>query len=976
MSQTPIFRWRTRLRFVAFLALSAMSFVAQAQFPSRLNITLVGSHEPPQASSGFGDVWGEGNLACLGVWTAYSTFGFGIYNIANPASPQLLTVYNYSATAANRFEQGVIRSNILYVGSWGGSGNGSGLHIFSITNPSAPVLLSRITASAVGTVVNGFNDVHTLFLERNFLYEAAHNVGIISVKVFDVSNPAAPLYVRDIVTTNTTKVHQMTVRNKGNQVILYTSGWGGNDNGAPNSPGQTDIWDVTQIGSQPAQWLGRIYAGYNSHSSWPTDDGNTLIVCREMPGGDVKLYDITNPGSIMSNTPPLVTITPASMGLENDIPHNPVVVSNLLFLSWYQNGLQVFDITDRTKPVRVGFYDTYPGARSSSYQGNWGIYPWLGLNKVLLSDIQGGLFIVDASATAVPTNNYPPLMVQSPASLTTTQGMNATFMPTITGSLLQYRWTFNGATLAGTTSNSLTLTNVQSSSAGNYSVIASNASGIATSAVAVLSVVVPSGAPGISSQPQNISVYPDTEASFSVGVTGAAPLSYQWRFNGGDIAGATSSSFTLPAVEAEMVGYYSVVVSNAFGTATSSNAALILLDSPYISGVAAAPGSHSALVSWNTTVPSDSQVQFDPATVVIQNPSSQAAAAQGSFSSSSYIDPALTTNHVILLTGLAPDSRYSFQVLSTADTNTYVSGVYQLTTAGTNILDNPTATFTGSWTPGTSSVDKYQTNYAFASTVSGSATATATWRPNINTPGKYDVYVWYPQGSNRATNAPYLVSYNGGSTNVLVNQQTGGGAWRLIAAGIEFAKGTIGFVRLSNNAGPSVVIADAVRFVYVESQDFPTGQTVPTWWQKFFFDTAIDPTSDPDGDGYTTAQEYVMGTFPADPSSHLQLAADVGSAPGISFWPLLGDRNYQLLSRADIGGATWQPVPAGSITPTPDGHGVLILSVTNAPQNFYRLKVQMTTNSSFSGGLAVPAGRSFSPFASEAFCGPNRAYVR
>jgi hypothetical protein len=91
---------------------------------------------------------------------------------------------------------------------------------------------------------------------------------------------------------------------------------------------------------------------------------------------------------------------------------------------------------------------------------------------------------------------------------------------------------------------------------------------------------------------------------------------------------------------------------------------------------------------------------------------------------------------------------------------------------------------------------------------------------------------------------------------------------------------------------------------------------------------------------------------------------------------LLGDRSYELLSRADIGGSTWQPVSAGSIIPTPDGHGVFILSATNAPQNFYRLKIQMMTNSSFSGSLAIPAGRSFSPFASEAFCGPNRAYIR
>src|SRR4029078_6229681 len=142
---------------------------------------------------------------------------------------------------------------------------------------------------------------------RNFLYEAAHVPGIVSVKVFDVSNPSAPVYLRHIVTTNTTKVPQITVRNKGAAVILYTSGWGGADNGDPSSPGQTDIWDVSNIGSLPAQWLGRLYSGYNSHSSYPTPDGNTLVVCRETPGGDVKLFDITNPAIIPTHAIPLAT---------------------------------------------------------------------------------------------------------------------------------------------------------------------------------------------------------------------------------------------------------------------------------------------------------------------------------------------------------------------------------------------------------------------------------------------------------------------------------------------------------------------------------------------------------------------------------------------------------------------------------------------------------------------------------------------
>ncbi len=955
-------------------------FLQSSQAASSLNIRLLSTNRPPEASSGFGDVWAEGNLACLGVWTAYNTFGFAVYDISNPSAPNRLTTYNWSATVQNRFEQGVIRNQILYIGCWGGSSNGSGLHIYSLTNPASPLLLSRITRATAGTVTGGFDDVHTLFLERNYLYEAAHNFGFTMVRVFDVSNPSAPFFIRQINTTNTTKVHQMTVRNKGASVILYTSGWGGNDNGVTSSPGQTDMWDVSNVGSQQPTWLGRVYAGYNSHSSWPTADGNTLVVCREMPGGDVKLYDTTNPGTITSNTPPLVTITPASMGIEADIPHNPVVVSNYLFLSWYQNGIQVFDISDRTKPVRIGFYDTYPLANSSSYQGNWGIFPHLGFDKVLLSDIQGGLFIVDASAVLIPTNNYPPMIVSSPASLTATQGLSAVLTPVITGSLLRYQWWFNSTNLLAAMTNSvLTLNNVQLNQAGSYLVVASNATAVVTSSVAVLSVVVPTGlAPGISSQPVNTSVYQGNPAVFNVGVTGAPTMYYQWRLNGNAIAGATNASFQIAETQPNDVGYYSVQITNAYGSATSSNALLILQDSPYLSGVSSSPGSRGALVSWTTTVPGNSQVQFDSATTVIPGPASAAAAAQGNFSSMSYTDPEITTNHVILLSGLSPDTLYSFQTLSSNGTNTYLSGVYQFTTTGTNIIDNPLVTTTGSWTTATSSTDKYLTNYIYATSTSGSANAIATWRPTITTPGKYNVYVWYPQGSNRASNAPYTIAYNGGTITVLVNQQSGGGAWQQIGTNLDFAKGTSGYVRLGNNANNSVVIADAVRFVYVETQDFPTGPTVPAWWQNFYFASSPNLASDPDNDAFTIAQEYVTGTVPLNGNSRLQYSVQPvnNGTLQVTFWPILGNRLYQLLYTTDPASGNWQPTATGPVVPTVDGHGIFSIPATNTPGIFYRLSVQMSTNASFSGSIAVPPSKALVPFGADPICAPNRIYYK
>jgi hypothetical protein len=138
--------------------------------------------------------------------------------------------------------------------------------------------------------------------------------------------------------------------------------------------------------------------------------------------------------------------------------------------------------------------------------------------------------------------------------------------------------------------------------------------------------------PAVTAQPQNVSIYPGNDASFSVAATGSAPLSFQWKFNGADIPGATNNSYTRFNVQPEHVGQYSVSVANPAGSVLSSNALLTLLDSPYLNAVLAYPGARSALIAWNTTVPANSQVQYDVASANISSPSSMAAASQSSFS--------------------------------------------------------------------------------------------------------------------------------------------------------------------------------------------------------------------------------------------------------------------------------------------------------------------------------------------------------
>ena len=130
------------------------------------------------------------------------------------------------------------------------------------------------------------------------------------------------------------------------------------------------------------------------------------------------------------------------------------------------------------------------------------------------------------SAVAVLTVLVPPSITAQPTNLSVVGGANASFSVTASGTApLSYQWQFNGAGLAGATGTSLTLASVQPTNGGSYTVVVTNTAGSVTSAVAVLTVLVP---PAITAQPTNLSVVEGANASFSVTASGTEPLSYQW----------------------------------------------------------------------------------------------------------------------------------------------------------------------------------------------------------------------------------------------------------------------------------------------------------------------------------------------------------------------------------------------------------------------------------------------------------------
>ena len=85
--------------------------------------------------------------------------------------------------------------------------------------------------------------------------------------------------------------------------------------------------------------------------------------------------------------------------------------------------------------------------------------------------------------------------------------------------------------------------------------------------------------PAITVQPTNETVNVGATATFTVNATGTAPLIYQWYFNQTNLlAGATNALLTLANAQLTNGGSYSVTVTNLFGSATSSNAVLAVVD--------------------------------------------------------------------------------------------------------------------------------------------------------------------------------------------------------------------------------------------------------------------------------------------------------------------------------------------------------------------------------------------------------------
>lgn len=334
---------------------------------------------------------------------------------------------------------------VQYSGCWGLAVNGreyailgGARHVlvFDITTPTAPQLVGKFEgktntvwreyksyknriygvsdATTEGLMILDFNNAPDTIVRTyysNALFNSAHTITLDTVSgriylngtnavnrgllVLDISQDPDNPTLLSADTLPGGYIHDSYVRN---DTVYASSGFNG-----------FYVYDYTNP-TNPKTIASLLSNGYQ-HNNWLTADGRYAFCTEEIPSGRpilvVDLQDMSNANLEVAHTFLDPLLPPG--GQYNAIPHNVYIRDNLLFDSQYEDGLVVYDISEPTAPVRIGYYDTHPeNTQYNTYYGCWGNYPWLPSGTIIAGDMQNGLQLLKLTNTSATTTPAPP----------------------------------------------------------------------------------------------------------------------------------------------------------------------------------------------------------------------------------------------------------------------------------------------------------------------------------------------------------------------------------------------------------------------------------------------------------------------------------------------------------------------------------------------------------------------------------------
>ncbi|MCC6814976.1 MAG: choice-of-anchor B family protein [Saprospiraceae bacterium] len=367
-----------KITFVVFVFLIFLNLNAQVPQLKLLghwrDSTIVGS---AQYNNAFNEAYGfTANGHEYGI--IGSTFGWHIIDVTDPTAP-----FERMRIKGGTSDPSVIHRDFRYykchLYAVCDEGSSSTLQILDVANLPDTAYLVYDSKSLLYRA-------HNIYIDENKarLYTCAekNDIGFFALGLYDISDPAEPIFIghySKFGNINANHVHDCFVRN---DTAYLNCGYDGF--------AIMDFSDITNprplFTLRPNEYQ---FSGYN-HSGWLTPDGSTYVMADENHGSPLKVFDFTDWDRIK-----IVSHLWANKDTAKCIPHNPLLSCRYAYVSYYYDGLQVFNIEDRDNPKLVGYYPTSSEINYLNYKGAWGTYPFLPSGNIIVADMQNGMFIIE-----------------------------------------------------------------------------------------------------------------------------------------------------------------------------------------------------------------------------------------------------------------------------------------------------------------------------------------------------------------------------------------------------------------------------------------------------------------------------------------------------------------------------------------------------------------------------------------------------
>ena len=325
----------------------------------------------PRSGTLYNDIWGYTDA----LGNEYAVIGSPQFvqfvDVTDPTSPALIAEFEPGASTLWRD----FKAYKSYVYGVADEGN-EGLLVFDMS------ALPNGSITKVNQTNEEFARSHNIFIDvpNGLLYVVGVSGGR-SMLIYDIAaNPVNPPVVGEHNLPGG-YIHDVFVRDN----IAYCS-HGNNGFYMYDFSDPSVAVNVASISSP----------GYN-HSSWITDDGNTIVYAEEVPAGQpLGVLDVSQ--AFTNNEISEITffkfplLAPTH---DNNTPHNPFIVGDYVIVSYYEDGVQAYDISDPANPSVAGYYDTAPN--NTNYNGTdrcWGVYPFFPSGNMIASDTEVGLVVI------------------------------------------------------------------------------------------------------------------------------------------------------------------------------------------------------------------------------------------------------------------------------------------------------------------------------------------------------------------------------------------------------------------------------------------------------------------------------------------------------------------------------------------------------------------------------------------------------